>query len=78
MQLALAETLDKYDDPTAQALAMDAAFGEHIAPFYADQAAIDVDRLATLRHAVLGGPPPPPPVAAAWVTYAELRSAAPW
>lgn len=76
----LVETLDKHaDDPRAQALAMDVAVGEHIAPFYADQAAIDADRLAAQRHAVLGAPPPAPSaVLADQVTYAELRSAAPW
>ena len=80
----LLEALDKHaEDPTAQALAMDAAVDEHIAPFYADQAAIDADRLAALRHAVLGAPPPPVVSAVSSevsdrVTYAELRSAAPW
>ena len=47
------------DDPCAQALAMDrAGLGEHVAPWFADQAVSDAARLAMLRHTVLGAPPP--------------------
>jgi 2-polyprenyl-6-methoxyphenol hydroxylase-like FAD-dependent oxidoreductase len=76
----LAATLREHpDDLRAQASALDARVGEHIAPFYADQAGIDAARLAALRHSVFGAPRPRPPSADPdRVTYAELRSAAPW
>ena len=60
-----------------QALALDRRVGEHVAPFYEEQAAIDAARLAMLRHAIAGAPAPdPPPVAPDRVTYAQLRAAA--
>jgi 2-polyprenyl-6-methoxyphenol hydroxylase-like FAD-dependent oxidoreductase len=60
------------DDPHAQALAMDRAVDEHIAPWYADQAASDAGRLAVLRHTVLGGPLPSAPDR---VTFGQMRQA---
>ena len=44
--------------PATQALALDDLIAEHVAPYYADQAAIDGRRLAMLRHAVFGTQPP--------------------
>jgi 2-polyprenyl-6-methoxyphenol hydroxylase-like FAD-dependent oxidoreductase len=73
----LADTLAAYpDDSYAQALAMDQAVTEHVAPWYADQAETDAARLAMLRHAVFGEPPSPPPATAAGrITFAQLRAA---
>ena len=62
------------DDPCAQALAMDRAVGEHVAPWFADQAVSDAARLAMLRHTVLGAPPPPAPDPAR-VTFGQIRQA---
>ena len=62
------------DDPGAQALAMDRAVGEHVAPWFADQAVSDAARLAMLRHTVLGAPPPPAPDPAR-VTFGQIRQA---
>lgn len=68
------------DDRAAQALVLDALIGEHIAPFYDDQAAIDAARLAALRHTIFDTPDAParhpPPLPNHRVTYAQLRSAA--
>ncbi|HWL99197.1 MAG TPA: hypothetical protein VNP20_17775 [Nocardioidaceae bacterium] len=74
----LADTLTAHpDDPHAQALAMDRAVTDHVAPWFADQAETDAARLAMLRHTVLGAPPPPAPTPAAdRVTFTELRTAA--
>ncbi len=76
----LADTLAaEPDDPYAQALAMDQAVSEHVAPWFADQAETDAARLAMLRHTVFGAPPPAaPPLAPATerVTFAQLRVAA--
>lgn len=63
------------DDPDAQALALDRLVGEHVAPWYGDQAATDAARLAVLRHAVLGAPPPAPSPAPDRITFGELRQA---
>jgi len=55
----LVDTLEAHgEDWTAQALVMDALVGEHMAPFYEDQAAIDRARLAALRHTIFGAPVP--------------------
>ena len=65
------------DDWAAQALTLDDLVGEHVQPFYEDQAAIDAGRLAMLRHTVDGAPAPdPPPSRGDRVTYAHLRGAA--
>jgi hypothetical protein len=65
------------DDWSAQALALDRLVGEHVAPFYEDQAVIDSARLAVLRRNILATPTPEPPVVdGSRVTYAQLRSAA--
>ena len=46
----LADTVSKHPgDPAAQALAMDRLVGEHVLPFYQDQAAVDAARLAIMR-----------------------------
>jgi 2-polyprenyl-6-methoxyphenol hydroxylase-like FAD-dependent oxidoreductase len=64
------------DDRYAQALAMDHAVTEHVAPWYADQAETDAARLAMLRHTILGAPPPATsPPAAGRVTFMQLRAA---
>jgi len=74
----LLDTIDTYgDDWTAQALALDRLVAEHVAPFYADQAAIDSARLTKLRQTIFDAPAPePPPVVSDRVTYAQLRTAA--
>jgi 2-polyprenyl-6-methoxyphenol hydroxylase-like FAD-dependent oxidoreductase len=74
----LADTLAAHgEDPHAQALDMDRAIGEHLAPWYADQAATDLARLTMLRHTVLGAPAPAPPAPDPdRITFGELRSAA--
>lgn len=73
----VADTLAVHpDDLHAQALAMDRAVSEQVAPWYADQAAGDATRLAGLRHTVLGTPPPPPPPDDEHrITSAQLRAA---
>jgi 2-polyprenyl-6-methoxyphenol hydroxylase-like FAD-dependent oxidoreductase len=64
-------------DPHAQALAMDRAVTDHIAPWFADQATTDAARLAMLRHTVLGAAAPAPPVPAVdRIGFGELRAAA--
>ncbi len=64
-------------DPRAAALAMDTAIAEHVAPWFADQAATDAVRLGMLRHTVFGAPAPQPsPPGDGVVTFAELRMAA--
>jgi 2-polyprenyl-6-methoxyphenol hydroxylase-like FAD-dependent oxidoreductase len=64
------------DDQRAQALALDHAVVERLAPWYADQAATDATRLAVLRHTVLGAPPPAPTTLVDRITFGQLRSAA--
>lgn len=65
------------DDPYAQVVAMDDAVTAHLAPWFADQAAVDAARLAALRHAVLGAARPVPPVPDPdRLGFAELRPAA--
>jgi flavin-dependent dehydrogenase len=65
------------EDWTAQALKFDELVGEHIHPYYEDQAAIDAGRLAMLRHAIEGTPAPDPPLSSTdRVTYSQLRTAA--
>ncbi len=64
-------------DWTAQSLSMDAFVGDHIAPFYEEQAAVDAVRMASLRHAIFADPAPQP--APGWcdrVTFVEVRAAA--
>jgi hypothetical protein len=68
---------DFAEDWTAQSLAMDAFVGEHIAPFYEEQAAVDSARMAALRHVVFGDTAHETPAASPdRVTYAEVRGAA--
>jgi 2-polyprenyl-6-methoxyphenol hydroxylase-like FAD-dependent oxidoreductase len=65
------------EDWTAQSMAMDAFAGEHIAPFYEEQAAVDGGRMAMLRHNIFGGMRPNGATAPSErVTYAEVRTAA--
>lgn len=74
----LAQTLAAHpDDPRAQALAMDRAVVQHVAPWFGDQAATDAARLGMLRHTVLGAASTsPPPSPRDRVTFAQLRVAA--
>jgi 2-polyprenyl-6-methoxyphenol hydroxylase-like FAD-dependent oxidoreductase len=74
----LVDVIELYaDDWSAQAVDFDARIGEHIAPFYEDQAAIDAARLAMLRHAIFNAPAPIPSAGdCERITYAELRIAA--
>ena len=53
----LVDTIGRHaGDPAAQALALDRLVGEHVLPFYEDQAAIDAARLAVMRHTIFGAP----------------------
>ena len=74
----LVDTLKAHsDDFTVQALALDELVGEHVMPFYQDQATSDAARLAMLRHTIFDAPAPVlPPVASHRVTYGQLRTAA--
>jgi hypothetical protein len=64
-------------DPTALAVALDGRVGDHIAPFYEDQAVADAERLAMLRHTIFDAPATaPPPAGSGRVSYAQLRTAA--
>ncbi len=65
------------DDWTSQALTLDGLVGQHIHPFYEDQAAIDAGRLAMLRHTIEGAPAPEaPPPSSERISYTQLRAAA--
>jgi 2-polyprenyl-6-methoxyphenol hydroxylase-like FAD-dependent oxidoreductase len=74
----LVEILDTHaDDRCEQSLALDDRIGEHVVPYYEEQAAVDSTRLAALRHAVLGESPPTPlPLDAERITFTQLRAAA--
>ena len=73
----LADTVSKHPgDPAAQALAMDRLVGEHVLPFYQDQAAVDAARLAIMRHTIYGAPEPQLPETPGRVSYPQLRAAA--
>ena len=75
----LVDALDRYGGHrTDLALALDERAGDHIAPFYADQAGIDAARLAALRHAISGTALPAAPAVPGRVTFGQLRSAAPY
>jgi hypothetical protein len=76
----LLDTIAKYgEDPIAQALALDELVADHVAPFYEDQASIDAERLAILRHTIFDAPAPdPPPASSDRVTFWQLRGAAPF
>ena len=75
----LVNALDRYGGHwTDLVLALDERAGDHIAPFYADQAGIDAARLAALRHAISGTALPAAPAVPGRVTFAQLRSAAPY
>lgn len=75
---ALTDTLAKYPgDGEAQALALDDLVTDEVAPYYEDQAVIDAERLAMLRHTIFGAPAPAPaPAIPDRVTFAQLRVAA--
>jgi 2-polyprenyl-6-methoxyphenol hydroxylase-like FAD-dependent oxidoreductase len=73
----LADVIGKHDDLAEQAAAVDGRIGEHVAPYYEEQAAVDAARLATLRQAILGHPaPPPPPSDPDRISFTQLRVAA--
>jgi hypothetical protein len=75
----LVNALDQYGENWNDlALALDQHAGEHVEPFYTEQATTDAARLAALRHTILGTPPPPPPNYPDRVTHAQLRTAAPF
>jgi len=62
---ALARVLDEYPgDLEAQAFAMDEYVATHIEPWFRDQAAADMGRLAQFRRAILGTGITPTPAAA--------------
>jgi 2-polyprenyl-6-methoxyphenol hydroxylase-like FAD-dependent oxidoreductase len=65
------------EDWKAQAQHLDFLIGDHVHPFYTDQASIDSERLAVLRHNIDGAPAPetPPPITDR-VTFTQLRTAA--
>jgi hypothetical protein len=62
----------------ALALAADKLVADHVVPFYEDQAAIDSERLAMLRHNIFDAPAPAATASASSdrVTFAQLRTAA--
>ncbi len=65
------------DDCYEQALALDERIGEHVVPYYEEQAAVDSTRLATLRHSVLCEPAPHPlPSDSERISFTQLRVAA--
>jgi hypothetical protein len=73
----LVDTIGRHaGDPAAEALALDRLVGEHVLPFYEDQAAIDAARLAVMRHTIFGAPKPKPPETPGRVSYPQLRVAA--
>jgi 2-polyprenyl-6-methoxyphenol hydroxylase-like FAD-dependent oxidoreductase len=74
----LLTTIAKHaDDWGAQTLALDEFVEAHIKPFYEEQAAVDLGRLAMLRHRIFDAPlPAPPPTASDRVTFEQLRTAA--
>jgi 2-polyprenyl-6-methoxyphenol hydroxylase-like FAD-dependent oxidoreductase len=76
--LDLVKVIEEHpEDWTAQALHVDALIGEHVYPFYTDQAVIDGERLATLRHNIDGAPAPEPrPPITDRVTFTQLHAAA--
>lgn len=76
MVAALTDVIaDHPDDPHAQALSMDQAVTNHVAPWYADQAANDAAWVAMMRNVVEGTPAPPPPPTGRLV-FGQLRAAA--
>jgi hypothetical protein len=73
----LVDTIGRHaEDPAAQALALDRLVGEHVLPFYQDQAAVDAARLAVMRHTIFGAPKPELPETPGRVSYPQLRVAA--
>ena len=72
----LADVIGQHDDGAEQAAALDARIGEHVAPYYEEQAAVDAARLATLRQAILGEDAPPPPWHPDRIGFTQLRVAA--
>jgi 2-polyprenyl-6-methoxyphenol hydroxylase-like FAD-dependent oxidoreductase len=72
----LADTLaGSGGDPAAEALALDRLVGQHVEPFYRDQAGIDAARLAMMRHTLFAEPAPRPAAIADRVSYPQLRAA---
>ncbi|HEU0240860.1 MAG TPA: tryptophan 7-halogenase [Micromonosporaceae bacterium] len=85
LSLALREAADLvdelangYDQPADLARVLHERVERQVAPFYDDQAAIDAQRLAELRHRIFDAPPPSTLDAPDRVTYAQLRNAAPF
>jgi 2-polyprenyl-6-methoxyphenol hydroxylase-like FAD-dependent oxidoreductase len=83
LSLALLATADllntieqRVTDRTVQALELDKLVGDHVAPFYEDQVAIDGARLAMLQHTVFDAAAPERPVISDRINYAQLRTAA--
>ncbi len=74
----LADVIDeRADDWTEQALGLDDRIGEHVAPYFHEQAAVDSARLATLRHTILGDPAPrTAPSDREPISFTQLRVAA--
>jgi hypothetical protein len=72
----LADVVGAHDDWAEQAIAIDERTAGHVAPYYEEQVAVDSARLATLRHAILGGPAPPVPLDPDRISFTQLRVAA--
>ena len=73
----LVDTINKHgDDRIAQALMLDELVGDHVAPFYEDQVAIDGARLAMLQHIIFDAPAPKAPFISDRISYAQLRTTA--
>ena len=73
----LVDVIGQQDDGAEQAIAMDERIGQHVAPYYREQAEVDAGRLSALRHAVQGVPAaPPPPPDRDRISFTQLRMAA--
>ena len=74
----LTEVVDEYaDDWTRQSLALDHRIGQHVVPYFEEQAAVDSARLAPLRHTIVGEPAPvTEPPDRERITFTQLRAAA--
>jgi len=85
LSLALREAVDLVDvldtdhrHPGELAMALHERLESRIAPFYLDQAEIDAERLAHMRHTIFDAPAPEATDRADRVTYGQLRNAAPF
>jgi flavin-dependent dehydrogenase len=74
----LVDALDAYEHPNELAMLLHEGIESRIAPFYADQAEIDAERLARMRNTIFGAPAPETADRPDRVTYGQLRNVAPF